>query len=244
MITIRKSILACLAFLCTASFLSAQAVIAQAAATPPIKASRVKVSFLLLHEKYEGMDVALVGEGDADPLGPIHVHGSDFSESLTVSRGIYKIVHAPNSSEKVKKKPLCVIDLSGIKSNRVLVLLEPHNKIFKPQFINPADKKFTVNSTLFFNTTDLPIATEMGGVKSLIAPHSNTLSSAPERANLPYYEVSFFYPEADGSPRKFESTRWPFRGRGRNYAFFFVNPVTQGVSCRTVEEIVSFEPKD
>ncbi len=251
MITTRISILACLASVLTASFMSAEPVSSQGAPgvapVKPEKGNRINVSFLLLHEKYEGMDIYLAGADEknpSEPIGPIHVHGTDFSGAVHVPKGSYKIVHSPDSPIKKARKPLCTINLEGIKQNRVLILLEPHKKTFRPHLVNPVDKKFAVNSTYFFNTTDLPIATDMGGVKTVVPAHGNVISSAPPRAGLPYYEVNFFYPEADGTPRKFECTRWPFRLRGRYYSFFFINPVTKGVSYRTVEEIVSFEPKD
>lgn len=202
------------------------------------KSAKVRLTFLLLHGSYEGTDLYLTGGKGTEAIGSFHVHGSDFSEPVAALPGLYHLVPDPQSADSKKKKPLCVIDIRETKPRKLHVILEPYEKRFKPHFVNPADRKFKVNSTRFFNTTDVPVATELGSVKSVVPAHGNVISAAPPRGNLPYYEVSFYYQQADGTPRKFKSTRWPFRARGRNYSFFYVNPVTNTLSCKTVEEIV------
>ncbi len=201
------------------------------------KPRKLQISFLLLHEKYEGMDVYLTNPENAESIGPIHIHGSDFSPPVTAPKGTYRMVLDPTSTRS-GKKALCVLDLREAMPRKLQVILEPHGKHLKTHLVNQMDKQFKVNSTRFFNTTDVPIAADLGGVKTVIPAHGNIVSPAPTRRELPYYEVSFYYPQADGTPRKFECTRWPFRARGRNYTFFYVNPVTKGLSHKTVEEIV------
>ncbi len=237
MITSRNTLLALAVTVCfSGGFLRAQET-----GDDSSKPRKLHISFLLLHEKYEGMDVYLSDPENAESIGPIHIHGSDFSQPVIAPKGKYRMVLNPKSASS-EKKPLCVIDLQDAKPRKLQVILEPHGKRLKPHFVNQMDKKFKVNSTRFFNTTDVPIATDLGGVKAVIPAHGNIVSAAPSRSELPYYEVSFYYPQADGTPRKFECTRWPFRARGRNYTFFYVNPVTKGLSHKTVEEIVPQSP--
>ena len=236
MITLRNPFLTCLA-LTAITCLSGSFLRAQETGEDDSKPRKLHLSFLLLHEKYEGMDVYLTDPENAESIGPIHIHGSDFSQPVIAPKGKYRMVLDPNSTLS-DKKALCVLDLNEAKPRKLQVILEPHGKRLKPHFVNQMDKQFKVNSTRFFNTTDVPIAADLGGVKTVIPAHGNIVSPAPSRRDLPYYEVSFYYPQADGPPRKFECTRWPFRARGRNYTFFYVNPVTKGLSHKTVEEIV------
>lgn len=165
---------------------------------------------------------------------PMLVGARGLSDPLTTGGRKFSVMIADASKESGYRS---VADITlPEKGREFIVLLEPTGDNFRPHVMNAAAPSFGNGSTLFFNATDIPIGATLGNTKILILPREPTVAEAPAQGERPWYQVSFYQPEADGSPRIFTNTRWPFRKASRTYVFFYLVIDSERIAFQAVDE--------
>lgn len=122
-----------------------------------------------------------------------------------------------------------------------IVLLIPAEAGYKPVILSASDPAFRPGDVYLYNHADKPVIGYVGSARFLLAPQKGqTLRPAGAKQNA-YYDVGFGVREQEGD-RALSTTRWPVDDKIRSYVFFFVNPRTQRIDFRAVDEFVAPEP--
>jgi hypothetical protein len=121
-----------------------------------------------------------------------------------------------------------------------IVLLIPAETGYTAVVISASDPAFQPGDVYFYNHSDKPVLGYVGTAKFVLAPKKGqTLRPAgPKPGN--YYDVGFGVREKEGD-RPLSTSRWPVDNKVRSYVFFFINPRTQRVDFRAVDEFVEAE---
>jgi hypothetical protein len=134
-----------------------------------------------------------------------------------------------------KETPLAAVTLPE-SGKAFIVLLIPAASGYKPVVV-PSDASFKPGDVYFYNHSDKPVLGYVGTAKFILEPgKGQTLrpeGAKPEK----YYDVGFGVREKEGD-RALSTTRWPVDPQQRSYVFFFVNPKTNRLDFRAVDEFV------
>ncbi|MGB6221373.1 hypothetical protein [Haloferula sp.] len=116
-----------------------------------------------------------------------------------------------------------------------ILLLEPVKASFKVHVIDGREPRFGADCVLFFNASEVNIGATLGSKKLLIRPRKTVFAKAPPRGEKPFYQVTFFEPDA-GKARPFANTRWPHREGSRCYVFFYRSNAAGRLTYQAVDE--------
>ncbi len=120
----------------------------------------------------------------------------------------------------------------------IVLLIPSAEGGFKHVVIADGDAKFQPGDVYLYNHSNKTVLGFVGTAKFVLAPAKGEVlrptGAKPER----YYDVGIGVREADGD-RILSTTRWPENKGMRYYVFFFVNPKTQRVDFRAVDEYIS-----
>lgn len=112
---------------------------------------------------------------------------------------------------------------------------------YQPVVIAAKDKAFRPGDIYFYNHADKPVLGYVGTAKFLLEPAAGKMLR-PEGASADgrYYEIGLGVREKEGD-RPLSTARWPVQKEMRMYVFFFINPRTQRLDFRAVDEFVEPE---
>jgi hypothetical protein len=124
------------------------------------------------------------------------------------------------------------------KGKSFIVLLVPSPAGgYKPVIISAEDPAFKAGDVYFYNHADKPVLGYVGSAKFVLdASKGTVLRPAGAKENL-YYDVGFGVREKEGD-RVLSTTRWPIDKNMRSYVFFFLNPTSQRLDFRAVDEFM------
>ncbi|MBK1827771.1 hypothetical protein [Haloferula rosea] len=122
-----------------------------------------------------------------------------------------------------------------------IVLLLPSRKAgYETVVIRDDAPNFRPGDVYVHNNASKTVLGYVGSTKFTIAPAQGK-SIRPEGArDEGFYDVGFGVREKAGD-RALSKTRWPVEEQIRSYVFFFMNPETQRVDFRAVDEFVAPE---
>ncbi len=167
--------------------------------------------------------------------GPVLVGARGLSEPLAPGARSFAFA-IPDKSKEDGYRPVASIVLPETGSD-FIILLEPAGQTFKPHVVSSKIPGFGNDSTLFFNATDVPLGVILGSNKVLVPPRKPVIAEAPQRGEVPWYQVTFYEPK-DGQPAMIANTRWPHRNASRNYLFFYRSEPSGRISFQAVDETI------
>jgi hypothetical protein len=132
---------------------------------------------------------------------------------------------------------LAAITLPETGKSFIVLLIPAKEGGFKPVVIHSDDPAFKSGDVYFYNHTSKLVLGHVGTAKfSLEAAKGMVLRPSGARVEN-FYDVAFGVREDKGD-RTMSRTRWPVDDKVRSYVFFFVNPVTQLIDFRAVDEFI------
>lgn len=168
--------------------------------------------------------------------GPILVGARGISDP--VDPGARKFSFAiPDANTESGYRPVSKIILPAA-GDDFIVLLEPAGEKFEAHIVSGKSPRFKNDSMMFFNATDVPIGATLGEEKVVIPPRKPVLGKAPSKGERPWYQVTFYAPQPDGSARMFSNTRWPYRNSTRSYLFFYRSEPSGRITFQAVDESI------
>ena len=124
------------------------------------------------------------------------------------------------------------------KGKSFIVLLIPSAKAgYDPVVIASDDPSFKPGDVYFYNHADRTVLGYVGTSKFTIAPDKGQMLRPAGLKEGKYYDVGFGVREKEGD-RVLSTSRWPEDNKMRSYMFFFINPRTQRLDFRAVDEFV------
>lgn len=119
-----------------------------------------------------------------------------------------------------------------------IVLLVPSPKGgYSPVVMNAGDPSFKPGDIYFHNHADKTVLGYVGSAKFTLAPAQGTILRPQGARAEKFYDVGLGVREAEGD-RVLCTTRWPEDDQSRFYVFFYLNPNTNRVAYRAVDEFV------
>lgn len=135
---------------------------------------------------------------------------------------------------------LCSIRLPEKGASFVAILIPDPKGGYRSLVIRSDDPDFRPGDICFYNHTDQTILGFVGSVNfSLDSSSHKVLRPTGARAEN-FYDVGFGIRKED-QDRVLSTTRWPVDPMIRSYVFFYLNPATNRLDYRAVDEFV--EPK-
>ena len=136
-----------------------------------------------------------------------------------------------------KQLPLAQIKLPE-QGKAFIVLLIPSPKGgFSTEIISSNDPSFKGGDVYLFNHSNRPVIGYVGTARFLLDPSKGRVLRPAGAKDNAYFDVGFGVREEQGD-RALSSTRWPVDPQARSYVFFFVNPKTNRIDFRAVDELV------
>lgn len=121
------------------------------------------------------------------------------------------------------------------------VLLVPSAKGgYSPVVIPAGDPSFKGGDVYFYNHSPKVVLGYVGTAKLVLQPGKGQILRPAGPRPDKNYDVGFGVREKEGD-RVLSKSRWPVDDTNRSYVFFFVNPKTQRVDFRAVDEFVPVE---
>lgn len=103
------------------------------------------------------------------------------------------------------------------------------------------DTKFKPGDIYFYNHADKTVLGYVGTAKFVLEPAAGKmLRPQGPSPDGPYYEIGLGVREKEGD-RPLSTARWPVQKEMRMYVFFFMNPRTERLDFRAVDEFVEPE---
>lgn len=163
---------------------------------------------------------------------PFNLPVNQLSDPMTTPARLFSL--------RTVDKDLSLVDITLPETGKsfIVLLIPSAESGFKHVVITDGDPKFQPGDMYFYNHSNKTVMGFVGTAKFVIAPARGQIlrptGAKPER----YYDVGLGVREAEGD-RVLSTTRWPENKGMRYYVFFFVNPKTQRVDFRAVDEYVS-----
>lgn len=123
--------------------------------------------------------------------------------------------------------------------NSFIIILVPSPKAgYDPIIIADGDPKFRQGDIYFYNHADKTVLGYVGNSKFILAPSNGSIlrPEGPDEEGV-YYNVGLGVREKDRD-RPLSTARWPVQKRMRTYVLFFINPKTQRIDFRAVDEYI------
>jgi len=197
-------------------------------------ASGPSIRALLLVPGGPTVDLHTIAAESGKTAGPIVVGARGLSDPVSPGSRLFSFA-IPDASKESGYRPVAKISLPETGGD-FIVLLEPAGKEFKPHIVSGKAPRFGNSSTMFFNATDIPIGATLEASKILIPPRKPIIADAPPKGERPWYQVTFYQQQEDGSPRVFSNTRWPYRNASRTYVFFYRSGPSGRIAYQAVDE--------
>lgn len=127
--------------------------------------------------------------------------------------------------------------------NSFIVLLVPAaDGGYKPIVIAAKDPNFKPGDIYFYNHADKTVLGYVGTSKFSLEPSKGTIvrPQGPSGDEKNYYEVGLGVRQKEGD-RTLSTARWPVQKDLRMYVFFYLNPKSQRLDFRAVDEFVDPE---
>ncbi len=118
-----------------------------------------------------------------------------------------------------------------------IAMLVPAAKDYQAIVMADNDPNFKPGDVYFYNHANKPVLGYVGTAKFTLAPRKGTTLRPKGAREEGFYDVGFGVKEKEGN-RAISTTRWPVEKQIRSYVFFFVNPSTQRLDFRAVDEFV------
>jgi hypothetical protein len=142
-----------------------------------------------------------------------------------------------------KNVSLATVTLPEQGDSFIALLIPAAEGGYKPVVISAKDDDFRPGDIYFYNHADKTVLGYVGTAKFTLAPAlGKVLRPAGPSTEGPFYEIGLGVREQDGD-RPLSTARWPVQKDIRMYVFFFINPRTQRLDFRAVDEFVEPEPK-
>lgn len=178
--------------------------------------------------EHPGKVTLIVGEGESEPFdlplnnlsAPQRPHARSFGVRTVDG-----------------KFTLSTIELPAEGNSFVVLLISGKDGGFSPVVIRDDDPTFRPGDIYFHNLTEKTVLGTVGTAAFLIAPVSGAFLTPKEAQSEGIYQVQMSVREPDGD-RTLAAVRWPEDKQSRRYVFFFVDPQTQRIAYRGVDEYV------
>jgi hypothetical protein len=129
------------------------------------------------------------------------------------------------------------------KGDSFIALLVPAEKGgYSPVVIASNNPDFKPGDIYFHNHSDKTVMGYVGTSKFVLGPAKGSmLRPAGPSKDGPFYDVGLGFRDEQGD-RPLSMARWPIQQGMRMYVFFFINPRSQQIDFRAVDEFVEPEP--
>jgi hypothetical protein len=140
-----------------------------------------------------------------------------------------------------KNVSLATVTLPESGDSFIVLLIPAVEGGYKPVVIVAKDANFQPGDIYFYNHADKTVLGFVGTAKFVLEPATGKVLR-PQGASTegPYYQVGLGVREKEGD-RPLSTARWPVQKDLRMYVFFFINPRTQRLDFRAVDEFVEPE---
>jgi hypothetical protein len=220
-------------WLAVACTLGSAAVRAQDAAAPNDRKSGLEVRLLAV-ELLAGAESVVLRSGETNSA-PIELPTHGLSEGIRVAGRELAVAAPPKDGNPGRILARAALPDSG---RRFLLLLVPAKDSYGCRVVALDDPAFKPGGVCFVNLSPLTVGGLLGNLKFVAEQGQPLIMNPPAKQDLPYYQVSFYYQNGEGS-RQFANTRWPYGIHTRSYVFFYIKPNSTRVTYRAVDEIVA-----
>ena len=179
-------------------------------------------------------DVVMAGpEGELSD--PVVLPVNHLSQPVEVPARAFKLMM------KGKNAALATIELPEKGDLFIVVLVPSPQGGFKPVVIPSDEPDFKPGDSFIYNHSTRDVMGFVGTSKFRLKPGEGTyLRPAGDKGGV-YYDVAFGFEGANNQNQVLSKTRWPVENHLRSYVFFFINPDTQDIDFRAVDEFVPKE---
>ena len=174
--------------------------------------------------------VVLTSEENATRPIELPTHG--LSDPLQAPGRAFEITTPTTSDQAGRTLSKVALPEAG---KRFLLLLVPSKQTYVCHVVRLDDPGFKAGNVCFLNVSQIPVAGSLGPRKFVAKSGKPEIVAAPQKGELPYYQVQFYYKQGEQT-RALADTRWPHDDRSRAYVFFFTNPKTGRLTYRAVDE--------
>lgn len=194
-----------------------------------------------------GPEVRFLAERGAEETGKVVLVADELkSASFDLpTKFLSDPVPAPRRAFRVwsqaRNASLASVTLPENGASFIVLLVPAATGGYKPVVIADKDPSFRPGDVYFYNHADKTVLGYVGTAK-FILESGKSISVRPGGAKDEgrYYEVGLGVREKDGD-RPLSTSRWPAQKQVRTYVFFFLNPRTQRLDFRAVDEFVDPE---
>jgi hypothetical protein len=136
---------------------------------------------------------------------------------------------------------LAKISLPEPATSFVVILVPASKGGYSPVILPANNPNFKAGDVYFYNHADKTVLGYVGTSKFTLAPAKGTmLRPAGPKGDGKYYDVGLGFRDSDGD-RPLSLARWPVQEGIRMYVFFYINPTTQRIDFRAVDEFIEAE---
>jgi hypothetical protein len=140
-----------------------------------------------------------------------------------------------------KNVSLAKISLPEPATSFVVILVPASKGGYSPVILPANNPNFKAGDVYFYNHADKTVLGYVGTSKFTLAPAKGTmLRPAGPKGDGKYYDVGLGFRDSDGD-RPLSLARWPVQEGIRMYVFFYINPTTQRIDFRAVDEFIEAE---
>lgn len=199
--------------------------------------------------KTKGLAVRFLAQSAPADLGPVVLAANDVrTAEFDLPLNNLSIPQTPParvfSLWAVKKNiSLATITLPEEGDSFIALLITSPKGGYTPVVMRYDDPKFRPGDIYFHNLADKTVVGFVGTAKFQLPAGGGTILTPKGARNEKFYDVGLGVRETDGD-RVLATTRWPEDNQVRNYVFFFVDPGTNRIAFRAVDEFVPPPAKD
>ena len=137
-----------------------------------------------------------------------------------------------------KNVSLATVTLPELGDAFIVLLIPAAEGGYKPVVIAAQDANFKPGDIYFYNHANKTVLGYVGTAKFVLEPAvGQVLRPQGPSTEGPFYEIGLGVREKEGD-RPLSTARWPIQKDMRMYVFFFINPQTQRLDFRAVDEFV------
>lgn len=192
----------------------------------------LKIRFLAERSPGEIGEVLLAAEKSRGK--PFELPVSHLSAPLVPPARIFSV------RSVAKDVALANIALPETGKSFIILLIPATEGGYKSVVIPADDASFLPGDVYLYNHADKTVLGFVGTAKFVVDPAKGQILRPAGAKPEKYYDVGIGVREKEGD-RILSTTRWPEDKMMRYYVFFFVNPKTQRVDFRAVDEFITKE---
>lgn len=202
------------------------------------QAEERQISVKFVAERVPGnVSEVVLTAADTFRSDPFALPKNHLSEPITVPVRAFAV----RAKDATAGAPIAEVKLPD-KGSKFVAVLVPAREGNLRAIVLPADSPdFRPGDVFFYNHTTAVVVGRLGKKVIQLDPGAGKAERPEVDDGAPYIDVAFAQ-KVGNEAKMLSSTRWPIDERTRGYVFFFVDPNTNRLTYRAVDEFVAPAP--